>query len=157
MSVSVSALMNFWLSVSLSSRLRGPMSVNWTISPALSAALASSGTRNRLLSRVKVTAVSCRAQRGFDSSAVVRVMFRRVLATESTIAMSPSSANSTRRWAASQTPLGGGAVRRSASDSFRGSPPSRATTHVDASSSSGRRHSKYRRVESPDQRKPVGG
>jgi hypothetical protein len=36
----------------------------------------------------------------------------------------------------------GGALRRSASLSFLGSPPSRPTTHVAASSSPGRRHSK---------------
>ena len=53
--------------------------------------------------------------------------------------------------------LAAGALRRSSSDNFLSWVPSRLTTHVDASSSPGRRHSKYRCVESPDQRRPVGG
>ena len=58
-----SDLMNFWLSVSRGSRLRGCTSVSCAISPL------SIGTTNRLLSRVKVTADSWRAQRGFASFA----------------------------------------------------------------------------------------
>jgi hypothetical protein len=95
-----------------------------------------------LLSRVNVTADSRRAQRGFASFPVVRVIWRRVPATVSSRTMSPRSTNSTRRCALSQRPFTGGARRRSSSVSLRGVPPSRATTHVDASSSAAIRHSK---------------
>jgi len=146
-----SALTNFWLSVSRGSRLRGWTSVSWVSSPP------SSGTRNRLLSRVKVTADSRRAQRGLASLPVVRVIWWRVPATVSSMTISPRSMKSTRRRAASHRPATGGAVRRSSSESLRGAPPSRATTQVDASSSPGRRHSKNSRDESPAQRRPAGG
>ena len=54
-------------------------------------------------------------------------------------------------------PTTGGASRRSSSERRRRPEPSAATTHVALSSSSRACHSKYRRVPSPDQRRPVGG
>src|SRR5262249_46473702 len=53
--------------------------------------------------------------------------------------------------------VAGGAPRRSSSVSFRRASPLFETTYVAASSSPGRRHSKYRRDESADHRRPVCG
>ena len=109
------------------SRFFGPTSVSWaTISP-----LVERDDEQVVVAR-EGDGVSSRAQRGFDSSPVVRVICRRVPATVSTRTMSPSSTNRTRRCAASQRPLTAGGARSTPRPvSLRGSPPSRPTTQVD--------------------------
>jgi hypothetical protein len=117
MSARSSCLRNVWLSVGLGSGRFGPTSTSCsTRSPSAAA----TGTMKRLLSRVNVTCVSPRAQRGLVSAPDVRVIMRRVRATVSTSTMSPSGAAITRARRLSHVPPTGGASRRSSSVSRRG-------------------------------------
>ena len=140
--------------VSRGSRFFGATSVSCVTTPSP----LSSGTRNRLLSRTKVTAVSWRAQRGFDFAAgrardlaarAARPIEQHDVAAideqDAPVRLVPAAVD--RRRAASLV-VGQLARRRRRRGRRR-----RSTLRPRP----GLRHSKYSFAESPDQRRPVGG
>ena len=120
--------------------------------------VASIDTRYRLPSRMNVTAVSLRAQRGLVSAADVRVSSRRAPLATSYITTSPPSAVRIRLRARSNRPVCGVSIARiSSAVSWRRPVPSRLTAYVADRSSVAFCQLKYSFEESRDQRMADGG